>query len=71
MNQNLLSCDEHLEPASFVSEQCFRSCDGNVGFFHGLIFAEVSELDCNVRFAIGSASGLICVNVLSTIHRDF
>ena len=32
---------------------CSRSCDGNSGFFHNLIFVEVWEFNVNVWIIIG------------------
>ena len=36
------------------AKKCFRSCDGNSGFSHNLIFVEVSEWDDILWFIIFS-----------------
>ena len=52
-------------------EKCSSSCDGNSGFFHDLIFVEVSELNGIVWISlVPFVSGLILVNVLSTFKMD-
>ena len=38
------------------SKICFRSCDGNSGFSHDLIFVEISEWDDIVWFVFFSVS---------------
>ena len=50
------------------SKKCFRSCDGNSGLSHDLIFVEVSEWDDIVWLLFQFVTGLVCDNMLSTFE---